>query len=88
MQQHGSLVLAALPDEVFGLNVTRISPVSEQVDGGNVFRVEATLDRTTERLRPNMEGVARLEIGRARLIWIWTHHLVEAARIELWSWWP
>ena len=84
----GSLVLAALPDEIFGLHVTRISPVSEQVDGTNVFRVEATLDRTTERLRPNMEGVARLDVGRARLIWIWTHHLIEAARLELWSWWP
>ena len=84
----GTLVLAALPDEVFGLHVTRVSPVSEQVDGANVFRVEATLDRTTERLRPNMEGVARLDAGRARLIWIWTHHLVESARLALWSWWP
>ena len=43
----GTLVLAALPDEVFGLHVTRVSPVSEQVDGANVFRVEAALDRTT-----------------------------------------
>ena len=88
MQQHGSLVLAALPDEVFRLHVTRISPASEQIDGANVFRVEATLDRTSDRLRPNMEGVARLDVGRARLIWIWTHHLIEAARLELWSWWP
>ncbi len=86
--QAGSLVLAALPDEVFGLHVTRVSPVSEQPEGGNVFRVEATLDRTTDRLRPNMEGVARLEVGQARLFWIWTHHLFEAARLALWSWWP
>ena len=84
----GTLVLAALPDEVFGLHVTRVSPVSEQVDGANVFRVEAALDRTTERLRPNMEGVARLDAGRARLIWIWTHHLMDSARLALWSWWP
>lgn len=84
----GSLVLAALPDEVFPLHVTRISPVSEQADGANLFRVEASLDRTTDRLRPNMEGVARLESGRARLIWIWTHHLLESARLALWSWWP
>ena len=84
----GSLVLAALPDDSFGLHVTRISPVSEQVDGGNVFRVEAKLDSISDRLRPNMEGVARLDAGRARLIWIWSHHLVESARMALLSWWP
>ena len=86
--QEGQLVLAALPDDIFDLTVTRVTPVSDQVDGVNVFRVEAKLDRTTDRLRPNMEGVARLTVGPRLLIWIWTHHLIDAARLAIWSWWP
>jgi multidrug resistance efflux pump len=84
----GSLVLSALPGEQFGLHVVRITPIAEQADGDNVFRVEAKLDAGSDRLRPNMEGVAKLDAGRHRLIWIWTHHLIDAVRLKLWSWWP
>ncbi len=84
----GTLVLSALPDQRFGLQVVRITPIAEQSDGGNTFRVEARLDETSPRLRPNMEGVAKLDAGRHLLIWSWTHHLLEAIRLMLWSWWP
>jgi multidrug efflux pump subunit AcrA (membrane-fusion protein) len=86
--QAGSLVLTALPDENFPLRITAITPVAEQFDGINGFRVEARLDRVTSRLRPNMEGIAKLSTGRHHLIWIWTHHAIEAVRLWLWSWWP
>jgi RND family efflux transporter MFP subunit len=84
----GTLVLSALPDEPLGLHVVRVTPIAEQTDGDNVFRVEARLDHVSERLRPNMEGVARLDAGRTRLIWIWTHRLIDVVRLRLWSWWP
>jgi multidrug resistance efflux pump len=84
----GSLVLTALPGETFGLHVSRITPIAEQADGDNTFRVEARLDAVSDRLRPNMEGVAKLDAGEHLLIWIWTHHLIEAVRLRLWSWWP
>jgi RND family efflux transporter MFP subunit len=84
----GSLVLTALPGEQFGLHVVRITPIAEAAEGDNTFRVEARLDAVSDRLRPNMEGVAKLDAGRHRLIWIWTHHLIEAMRLRLWSWWP
>ena len=86
--QHGSLVLTALPDERMPLTVRAVTPVAEQFEGGNGFRVEATLDQVSERLRPNMEGVAKLSAGRHLLIWIWTHHAIDAVRLWLWSWWP
>jgi hypothetical protein len=35
-----------------------------------------------------MEGVAKLNAGRHLLIWSWTHHLLDAIRLFLWSWWP
>ncbi len=86
--QPGTLVLTALPDERFTIDVTNVTPVAEQFDGSNGFRVEAKLAQATSRLRPNMEGIAKLSAGRHHLIWIWTHHATAAARLWLWSWWP
>jgi hypothetical protein len=35
-----------------------------------------------------MEGVARIDVGRRRLFWIWTHDLVDWFRLLAWSWLP
>ncbi len=47
-------------------------------------RVEAA----TAALRPGLEGVAKIEVGRRRLVWIWTHELFDWIRLWAWSWWP
>ena len=57
-------------------------------DGRNVLEVEAALDDGSEHLRPGMRGVARLNVGRARLLWIWTHRLFDRLRLWLWAWSP
>ncbi|MEA2728156.1 MAG: hypothetical protein QOF70_2631 [Acetobacteraceae bacterium] len=84
----GTLVLSALPDRYFDLHVVRVTSIAEQTDGSNTFRVEARIDDPSPQLRPNMEGVAKLDAGRHLLIWAWTHHLIDAVRLWLWSWWP
>jgi RND family efflux transporter MFP subunit len=84
----GTLVLSALPDRHFSVHVVRVTAIAEQTDSANTFRVEARLDETSPQLRPNMEGVAKLDAGQHLLIWSWTHHLIDAARLALWSWWP
>ena len=86
--QAGTLVLSALPDRHFGLQVVRVTPIAEQSDGVNSFHVEARLDEISPQLRPNMEGVAKLDAGQHLLIWVWTHNLLDAIRLFLWSWWP
>jgi RND family efflux transporter MFP subunit len=86
--QPGTLVLAALPSTRLGFAVRRVTPVATAVEGSNVFRVEADLDASDRRVRPGMEGVAKVAIERRRLIWIWTHDLVRWAQLKLWSWWP
>jgi RND family efflux transporter MFP subunit len=84
----GTLVLSALPDRHFDLHVVRVTPIAEQTEGSNTFRVEARLDDISPQLRPNMEGVAKIDAGQHLLIWAWTHHLIDAIRLFLWSWWP
>jgi RND family efflux transporter MFP subunit len=86
--QKGRLALVGLPDRRLAFEIDRITPVSSTEEGRNYFSVEARLDETAEILRPGMAGVGKIEIGSRRFIWIWTHELVEWARLWLWAWLP
>jgi len=86
--QTGRLMLSALPDHSLPLLVERITPVSTVVDGRNHFRAEAVLQEPLDALRPGMEGVAKIDAGRRRLIWIWTHELLDWLRLAVWSFLP
>jgi hypothetical protein len=86
--QTGQLVFAAFPDEPIGFSVEKITPVATASEGRNSFRVEALLAQTPVRLRPGMEGVAKVEVDRRRLLWIWTHDALDWLRLSLWSWLP
>ena len=85
---HGHLALAAAPNAPLGLVVEKITGVSEIRDGRNVFRVEARLEKALTHLRPGMKGVGKIDAGQRRLIWLWTHGLLDRARLWLWTWWP
>ena len=86
--QSGSLRLASLPQAPIAFSVERLTPVSEQADGRNYFRVEALLDAGDSRLRPGMEGVAKTAIDERPLISIWTRQFVDWLRLALWRWTP
>jgi len=85
---NGRLALAALPAERFDVRVERVNGMARTVDGRNVLEVEAALGDRSEHLRPGMKGVARLDVGRARLLWLWTHRLFDRLRLWLWAWSP
>jgi hypothetical protein len=86
--QRGTLLLSAFADDPIGFEVTKITPVSTPREGKNFFRVEAKLDRTDPRMRPNMEGVGKVEIARRSYLWIWTRQMVDSLRLLAWSWLP
>jgi RND family efflux transporter MFP subunit len=86
--QKGTLVLASISDEPFELTVRNVTPVTTSREGRNYFRVEASLDRVSERLRPGMEGVAKIRIEERKLLWIWTHKMMNWLRLFFWTWWP
>ncbi len=85
--QSGSLMLAGLTEERLALHVKNIS-VPEASDGRNVFRVEAQLDQANVRLRPGMQGVAKIEAGERSLLWIWTHSAWQWLQLQAWKWSP
>ncbi len=83
--QSGRMVIAALPEATFEVSISKIVPVAVAGDGRNYFRVEATLDQSTSMLRPGMQGVAKVDAGERRLLWIWTHSLTDRLRLWVWS---
>jgi hypothetical protein len=44
------------------------------------------LTHNSDRLRPGMEGIAKVDTGRRKLFWIWTHKFVDWLRLTLWTW--
>jgi RND family efflux transporter MFP subunit len=86
--QKGTLVLASIANDSFPFTVSNVTSVSTAREGRNYFRVEGLLNRASERLRPGMEGVGKVEIERRRLIWIWSHRLLDWARLFIWRYLP
>ena len=86
--QHGQLALSGLPHDLLPFTVKQITPVSVAEEGRNFFRVEARMEGSLERLRPGMEGIGKVSIGERRLIWIWTHSLMDWVNLSLWHWLP
>lgn len=88
VDQTGYLALAAAPDERLDITVTKITPVSIAEEGSNFFKIEASLSEPPDHLRPGMQGVGKIEVGERKLIWIWTHRIVDWLRLWIWAWWP
>lgn len=77
------------PNDVMTFDVERIVPLAQPVDGKNVFEVRGRLNATDAqkaKLRPGIEGVAKLDTVRASLMWIGTRRIVDQARLWLWWW--
>lgn len=83
--QPGKLALTSLPGEQLQIKVDKITAVSRAEDQRNYFRVEATVLGDAQRLRPGMEGIGKIEAGEHKLLWIWTHKLVDWLRLKSWS---
>ena len=87
--QRGLVALASMPSARLAVVVERVTPVAVAEDGRNFFRVEARVDpEHAKALRPGMEGIAKIETGPRRLLWIWTHAAMDWLRLLAWHWLP
>ena len=86
--QTGTLAVASMPGTPLDYTVERVTPISEQQEGRNYFRVEAKLHEVNERLRPGMKGVAKTRVEERLLIFIWTEKLIDWVRLQIWKWVP
>jgi len=89
IEQTGSLALTGMPGDVIEIRIDKVTPISTAEDGRNYFRVEASLvNEPLAILRPGMEGVGKIDAGRRKMVWIWTHKITSWIRMFFWSWWP
>ena len=77
--------LEAYPGQTWQTVVAQVQPRSEILDKANVFIADAELDNTDNRLRPGMEGRAKVETRQRPLGWILFHKLWEYVTKKL-SW--
>jgi hypothetical protein len=95
--QTGQLALVGFPDEYLPFAIERITPIATATGGRNFFAVEAQLEQRPrpgmesprpgmKRLRPGMRGIGKVDIGQRRLIWIWSHNLIDWFRLQAWTW--
>jgi len=85
--QEGELATVSYPDRRIPFVVERISPMAEVENNRNVFKVRVRLLETYEQhewMRPGMEGVAKITVGKRRYVWIWTRKLINWIRMKLW----
>lgn len=86
--QRGVLSLTALPGERIHFVVDNIALVFNERGESAVFRTEAIIAGDVERLRPGMEGVGKVVVGRRSYGSIAFGDAINWWRIRLWSWLP
>jgi len=84
VDQEGYLATVSYPAQRIKFVVERINPMAEVVNNRNVFKVRVRLLERRSWMRPGMEGVAKVSIGKRRYIWIWTRRIVNWLRMKLW----
>lgn len=85
LEQRGQLKLSGIPDKSIAITIDQLMPVSANEGGHNYFRVEAVMDNHSDLMRPGMQGISKIEIGRKKLLWIWTRPLVDWLRLFVWN---
>lgn len=83
--ESGEIAFYSQPRLKFPIRITTLEPAAVTKDGGNIFQARCTLVQAPEAwFRPGMSGIAKLDIGPRRLIWILTHRTIDFLRIYFW----
>ncbi len=84
--QPGVLRLTGQPQTGHAFEVTRVTATASVQEGSNGFRVEAAWRGEAPPLSPGMQGIGKIEVGRANLLTVWTRPTVDWLRLKLWRW--
>lgn len=85
--QRGVLRLAGQPHAGHDFELSRVTATASVQDGANGFRAEAAWVGEVPPLSPGMQGVAKVVVGSANLLTIWTRESVAWLRLKLWQYW-
>lgn len=85
--QTGALRLTGQPHETHAFRIETVTAIASVQDSVNGFRVEASWVGQVPPLSPGMQGIGKIEVGRASLLTIWTRSSINWLRLKLWAWW-
>jgi len=85
VERDGEIAFVSMPDRKFPIRVEVINPVAATKEEGNVFPVRCAFTGEVERWwRPGMSGIAKVNVGKRNILWIFTHRTVDYFRLLLW----
>ncbi len=83
--ESGEIAFLSQPGLKFAVTGRTLEPAAVPRQSGNVFLHRCDLARTPEAwFRPGMQGVAKLDVGSRRLIWVLSHRTIDFLRLHLW----
>jgi len=85
IDQHGTLVLAAFPDERFPIRVVRMTPLASASNGANIFEVEAVIESDVAKLMPGLKGTAKIGTNTRPAAWKWIARAWHSLTYIVWS---
>jgi len=81
----GEIAFVSRPNITFPVQIVRVEPAAQAKAGKNIFVVRCELsDEPQAWFRPGMSGICKVNVGRRRLLWIFTHRTVDFLRLALW----
>ena len=81
----GKIAFVSRPQLKYPFNIIQIDPVALPGDAGNIFKARGkNLDTSVDWWRPGMSGIAKLDVGSRRIIWIITHRTIDFFQMLMW----
>ncbi len=83
--QPAQLRMASLPNQLWDATLDGLMPVAVSEKGQSRFRLPATISGDATRLRPGMQGIAKVNVGHRSILWVYTHRLFDRIRYVAWK---
>ena len=84
----GRVRLEAAPDVPLTVQVMRLQPRAETIDGELRFVAFGELAAGAPEIENGMQGAARLDLGQATIYAVWVRPILEPVYMFLWRWLP
>ena len=83
--QSGKIAFVSRPQLKYPFKVIQFDPVALPGDAGNIFIARGkNVDASMDWWRPGMSGIAKLNVGSRRIIWIITHRTIDFFQMLMW----
>lgn len=83
----GEMALKSNPQKPLIFSVTRITPLARAHQTGNIFEAQADItNHAALKLRPGLEGLAKISVGEKPWIWQSSRRLRNWFNLQLWRW--